>query len=284
MGCCDKNTNKRFNVIRLVAALLVLAFSPLYGGAQEPETPVRPTPDTIPSFMIEAGSPEHSGVVPEGVESPTGWSSYAPLYRSLESWHVSRSFAVSSRDVSPEIASWSGGSIYASGAATHLPGMMGVESGRLNFSQSAGAVTFTAWAEAMKYGYFRGLQSGWGFGGAVDYRINDRWSVTLFGEYYSPVHPLTPGMAESMALPRFGGYASYNFSDHWGIRVGAQSSRSLITNRWETSPIVMPYYRINRKVSLGIDVGGILYNAVRSYIESRDNRHGPMPMGGPRPR
>ncbi len=284
MGCCDKKSNKRFNAVRLVAALLVSAFSPLYGGAQEPGHPVRPKVDTIPSFMIEADSPEQSEPVPDGVMPPAAGSSYAPLYRSLEPWHVSRSFTVGSRDVSPEIVSWNGGSISASGAATLLPGMMGIESGRLNFSQSAGAVTFTAWAEAMKYGYFRGLQSGWGFGGTLGYRINDRWSVTLFGEYYSPVHPLTPGMAESMSIPRFGGYASYNFNDHWGISVGAQASRSLFTNRWETSPIVMPYYRVNRKVSLGIDVGGILYNAVRSYIESRDSRHEPVPMGAPRPR
>ncbi len=86
--------------------------------------------------------------------------------------------------------------------------------------------------------------------------------------------PLTPGMAGFANAPVIGGYASYNINDHWGISVGAKTTRSLVTNRWEAQPIVMPYYRVNDKVSIGADVGGIIYGLIRSYMDSRDDRHG----------
>lgn len=277
------NINGRLNAARMVVILLLMPVLSFHTEAQQPEQPVRQDPDTLPSFMIEAEKPDYRCSVPEGLPPSPDFYTYASQYKSLMPWHVSRQFSIAPQTISPSVASWETGRIYASGSTTSMPGMMGIESGRLNVSQSAGPVTFTVWAESIKYGYFRGLQTGWGFGGTLDYRISDRWSVTLFGNYYSPVHPLTPGMAESMSIPRFGGFASYNFSEHWGISVGAQTSRSLVTNQWETRPIVTPYYRINSKVNIGVDIGDILYNVVRSYIDRRDSRHGPPAMNMPRP-
>ena len=37
-------------------------------------------------------------------------------------------------------------------------------------------------------------------------------------------------------------------------------------NRWEAQPIVMPYFRFNGKDEIGLDIGGIMYNLLRSNI------------------
>lgn len=240
-------------------------------------------PGSVPSFMVPAG---------EGEISPTAADSYLHSvmeydrmmmpYRRL--WNPARAIEVPYSG--PSLFSWPGGMVTASSSTVSMPGMMAVESGGLNFVGNYGPVTLSAGVTAAKYGYFRGLQTSYGFNARIDYRINDRWSLTLFGSYYTNVHPLTPAMAGYMNVPLFGGYASYNFSDHWGISVGAQANRSLVTNRWEAQPIVMPYYRFNKDVSIGVDVGGILYNLLKDYVDDNNGRaYGPppSPSGPPRP-
>ncbi len=182
------------------------------------------------------------------------------------------------------IVAWQGGSFSASGVRMSMPGMMGVESGSLNFSQSFGRLSLSASASATKYGYYRGLQTGYGISGSVSYRISDRWSVTAFGSYCTSLHPATMAMAEYMDVPNFGGYVSYDINEHWGVDMGARATRSLVTNRWEAQPIVRPYYKINGKAAIGVDVGGILYNIVSDYVNRHNHGPGINPtMGPPRP-
>lgn len=190
-------------------------------------------------------------------------------------------------DMPTSLFGWSGGSIAASGSRTSMPGLMGIESGRISANQSFGNLTLTAWVGADKYGWFRELETSYGVGGSATYTFSPRWSATIFGEFYTPTRqPLTPAIAEIMNTSRFGGYASYNFNDHWGISIGAQAIRSCVNNHWEARPIVTPYYRINKSVSIGIDVGGILYNVAKDYIDSKNRNSYPpsgAPVGGGRP-
>lgn len=264
--------------LRLLTAVAVMSVL-LSAHAELPDSMVNVGTDTVPSFMIPGGV----GIAPVSGMSPTSdlpIEMRTPALWRDRPWEMPRS-CIATLSQSPTVASWQGGGVYGSGGSVSMPGMMGVESARLNFSQTVDNVTFTAWGGAVKYGYFRGLQTSYGFGGSLDYRISDRWSVTLFGSYYSSVHPLTPAMAGFMNVPNFGGYASYNINEHWGISVGAQATRSLVTNRWEAQPIVTPYYRFNEKVAIGVDVGGIIYNIARELIDSRHN--GGRPSGGPMP-
>lgn len=275
----------------VVSAMAITFLMPRAANPENPEVPPIGTSDSIPSFMLPSGSPEQ----PKIGDSPFPTAGNVRDMYDIENWkerpwEMPR-WCIKSLTQSPSIATWGNGAIYADGGVMEFPGLMGVESGRLNLQQTFGPVTITAWAGATKYGYFRGLQTSYGFGGSIDYRISDRWSVTLFGLYHTPLHPLTPAMAEGMNPNRFGGYASYNFNDHWGISVGAQATQSMVANRWEAQPIVMPYYRVNEKVNIGVDVGGIIYNVAKDYIEGRNNggpvgspviappRSGPPPVG-----
>lgn len=180
---------------------------------------------------------------------------------------------------------WQNAVLHVSGASESLPGLMGIEQGTIGFSQTFGRLSLDAFASATHYGYFRGIQTSYGFGGSLSYQLTDRLSLTVFGSYYTNTHPLTPAMAGYMNASAFGGYASYDISDHWGISVGAQTTRSTVTNRWETQPIVMPYYKINKNAAIQVDVGGILYNMIRSKTGGyrRGNPTIGPPVGGPPP-
>ena len=162
-----------------------------------------------------------------------------------------------------ELTAWSGGAIVGGISGTDLPGLMAIEQGNLSFIQEFGPVTLTAYGEAIKYGFFNGLRTSYGFGGSLTWQASDRLSLTLFGSYYTSPGPMSPAMAGYASIPTFGGYLDWSFSDRWGVKVGAKSYRSMMTGRWEAQPIVMPYYRINAKASVGVDVGGILYNVIK---------------------
>jgi hypothetical protein len=173
----------------------------------------------------------------------------------------------------PYIFRWHTGGLYGAAASVSMPGLMAVESGRLTFEQELGQFTLSVYGEALKYGYFRGLTSSYGFGGSVTYRASDRLSLTLFGSYYSPMGALTPAMAGYMNVPSVGAYADYSFSDRWGVKAGVQSYRSMVTGRWETQPMVMPYFKISPQHSIGLDVGGMLYQIIKSAAYDKNDTY-----------
>lgn len=266
--------NDAYTYCRAITVALLLPFAAMMRGQTErPDSvSVTVTPaDSVPSYMLPVEHPEMS------YRAEPRWE-YSPEY--IEAISAVRASMPPIKSVrvdvpgAANVASWQGGGITAQGSSSSLYGMAGIESGSVNLNQSFGPVTVNAYVSADKMGYFRGLRTSYGIGGSVDYRINDRWSVTVFGAYYTGGMPLTPGMGGFANAPVIGGYASYNINDHWGISVGAKTTRSLVTNRWEAQPIVMPYYRVNDKVSIGADVGGIIYGLIRSYMDGRDDRHG----------
>lgn len=276
-----------YNPNRHIAAatlFVVVCLCSLTARGERPDTLGIRQPDLeIPSFMI----PHPIDSIAGGSISPGSPLPYANFRSYLPDYN--RSFAGERFSIEPfdfrtdiptSLFGWSGGSITASGRQTSMPGLMGIESGRISVDQTLGNLMLTAWIGADKYGWFRGLETSYGLGGSATYTFSPRWSATVFGEFHTMTHPLTPAIAEMMNSSRFGGYASYNFNDHWGVSVGAQAIRSLVTNRWEARPIVTPYYRINKSVSIGIDVGGILYNVAKDYIDSK-NRGNYAPAGAP---
>lgn len=161
------------------------------------------------------------------------------------------------------IHSWDTGSIYASGAAIPIPGAMGIEAGTLNLRQDFGALSLHLYGGASKYGYFRGLDTHWNFGGDATYRFNDQWSITAFGGYSTSGGLPQPALAGFYDTPSIGAFLDYRFAEKWGVRMGVRSERSMFSGRWETRPIVEPYFMLGGQ-PIGIDVGGILYELFRS--------------------
>lgn len=157
------------------------------------------------------------------------------------------------------IASWSAGGIYASGSRQEMPGLMNMDSGAINLWQQFGNLTFEAYGDATKYGYFRGLATHWSYGGSITYKISDNLSLTGFGIYSTASGGFSPAMSGYIGTTNFGGYFDFGFSSKFGVKVGAQTYHSIVENRWRTQPMVMPYFKLGGS-DIGIDVGGILYN------------------------
>ena len=169
-----------------------------------------------------------------------------------------------------QIVDWRNGGISAAMSSTSMPGLMGVESGSLWLHQSVGALTFAASADAIKYGYFGGLETQYGFSGSLTYDINEQFSATLFGSYYTAPHGfMAPSALGYVAMPTVGGFVDWRINDRCGVEMGAQGYRSTLTRKWEIQPMLTPYFRVGKKTKLGIDVGGILYGIIESKLAKR---------------
>lgn len=183
----------------------------------------------------------------------------------LDNPEIARRFAFTAPSMSPYIAAWSSGVVWGAGGAEHYPGMMGVESATLGVTQQFGRVSITAYGSAAKYAYFRGLSTQWSFGGSMTWQFADRLSLTLFGNYSTRAYApgMSPGIAEMISRPSFGGYMSWDITDRFGVDVGVASQRNMM-NHYEVRPIVAPYYRVG-DAKISVDVGGIVYEAIRSH-------------------
>ncbi len=182
-----------------------------------------------------------------------------------------------------QIAAWTHGGLTGFTSSQSMPGMMAIESGRLSVHQNIGDFTFSLYGEADKYGFYHGLQTSLGVGASMSYDINDRFGITMFGSYYTPVRAMHPAMAGYVNIPTFGGFVDYRISNRWGVQVGAKSYRSMMTQRWETQPIVMPYFRLSKNKSIGVDLGGILYQVMRTTGGKRHIGNPTLPPPVPRP-
>lgn len=181
---------------------------------------------------------------------------------------------------SPGVATifgWDSGIITASGSRSQMPGLMAIESGLVNLNQQFGRWGISVGAQANKYAGFRFLHTQYGINASISYRISDRVRLETFGCFYFDKTPreasglplyLSPGIAGYYNSSAFGGFADISINDHWGIMVGAQAERQMHTGNYRVEPIATPYYRINKKVSIGLPVGQILYNILDNYLDS----------------
>lgn len=115
---------------------------------------------------------------------------------------------------------------------------------------------------AIKYHLSNLKQSGQSFGllGSATYLPTEKLHISIFGCY-------TPNNIYNFNNSYYGTTIGYEFSERVGIEVGVQRYYDA-QNGWKTVPIFIPYYKFE-KFDLGIDIGGILYEIVRSIKDNK---------------
>ena len=80
-----------------------------------------------------------------------------------------------------------------------------------------------------------------------------------------------------MSTNVYGASMSFDMSERFGMEVGVQRYYDAMRGRWETVPIVIPYYRFE-KFTLGLDVGGLVYELLRDLVFDKRDNSGPTIM------
>lgn len=147
--------------------------------------------------------------------------------------------------------------LYGYGSQSTLPGIGRINEASLmyrydinDFWEIQGGVNMT------KYNFPFSIGQAFGATGTLIYRPTDKLSIRAFGTY-------APTSAYGFYMNRYGGTIGYEFNDRWGVEVGAERMYDPMRKSWDTRPIAIPYYKFN-KTKIGLDVGGILYEIVRS--------------------
>ena len=61
----------------------------------------------------------------------------------------------------------------------------------------------------------------------------------------------------------------------FGVEGGVRRSFDAVTGRWETLPVVAPYYNVNGKFRLQFDTGPLIHKLLREAIYGREGRGNP---------
>ena len=179
---------------------------------------------------------------------------------------------------------WRGSAVIVSGGADSMPGLLDHESGALTLYQDLGRWSFSASALADKYrmvgmGF---LQTRYGVGGTVGYRLNDAISLHAFGYYYPNSSLISPAVNPYLGTTNFGGFADIQLHKNFGVDAGVRRYLNPMTGQWVTDPIVSPYIKFNNGQKFGFDFGHMLKNLIWGKQDQMMPR-GPVRMPPPQP-
>ncbi|MDE5887951.1 MAG: hypothetical protein K2H46_10245 [Muribaculaceae bacterium] len=179
------------------------------------------------------------------------------------------------------IPTWKNGAFMASGSISSYPGLMDIHKGSVGLIQNFGNLTIYAGGEANKYGYFNGLHTQYGINGTIQYNFSPRLALIGYATYYFGKKPLMangmpmpPAMMGYYSVSKFGATVDYQLNETFGLIVGGEAVQQFGTNRYRFEPIVTPTVKIG-KVRIGLPVGQIVNDMIRSHIEERRNRRVP---------
>ena len=159
--------------------------------------------------------------------------------------------------------------VYGSGSQYTLPGIGRMNNASLLFQYDLNQyVTFSGGMNVTKYNFAFNTGQVFNSYGTMTYRPNERLRISAFGSY-APANPY------GFFNTSYGATVGYDFSDRFGMEVGVQRHYDPMRRKWETIPIVVPYYKFD-KFELGMDVGGIVYEILRNVIEN--NRQSGSPV------
>lgn len=155
---------------------------------------------------------------------------------------------------------WRGAALGVYGGTDHMPGLMDRSTGALALHQNFGRLHLTLSANANKYWMpmQNSLFTQYGIGGHASFDVNDWLSLHAFGNYYANNLHASPAISPYAFSTTYGGYADVRFSDHWGTYLGAQRYLNPMNGRWETEPIVTPYYKFDNGAKIELPVGPLL--------------------------
>ena len=159
---------------------------------------------------------------------------------------------------------WKGGAVAVYGANDHMPGLVDISTGRLALHQDFGRFHLTLSANANKYWLPMQsvLTSQYGLGGHLSFDVSESVSLHAFGNYYFTDLRTSPAVSPYAYSTSFGGYADIRFSDHWGANLGAQSYVNPLNGRWQTEPIVTPYYKFDNGAKIELPLGPLIRQAI----------------------
>lgn len=166
------------------------------------------------------------------------------------------------------------GAVLGAGEQTTLPGIGRINEASLGYRHAFNQkLALQLQVNAMKINMPHTTGQAFSTSGTLFYRPSERVTFKFFGSY-------DIGNSYGMSTHLYGATMSVDMSDRFGMEMGVQRYYDAGRRRWETVPVVIPYYHFD-KFTLGLDVGGIMYEILRNVVFEKQKSNGPT-MAPPR--
>ena len=161
------------------------------------------------------------------------------------------------------------GTVFGSGSQTSMAGIGRFNSASLGYQHIFNEqFELQVRANALKVNMSHITGQAFSTSGAFLYHPSDHVTFKVFGSY-------DIGNSYGMSTHSYGATMSVDMSDRFGMEMGVQRYYDAMSGRWETVPVMIPYYRFD-KFTLGLDVGGIVYEILRNVVFDKNRG-----IGGP---
>ena len=180
-------------------------------------------------------------------------------------------------DTNPYSRDWSSGGVitrvgnaYLTGAGSHTtyPGMGNMASASVAFTMPMGdRFQFTAGVTGSKYHFDRSAWNDYGVFGNASFRLNDRFSLNAFGQYYVNQQYHSIAAMPFLGSSSYGGTLGWRASDDFSLDVGARRIYDPYTGRWRTLPIVQPTINLFG-AHISFDAGPLIYQLLDGLLGS----------------
>ena len=161
------------------------------------------------------------------------------------------------------------GTVFGSGSQTSMAGIGRFNSASLGYQHIFNEqFELQDRANALKLNMSHITGQAFSTSGAFLYHPSDRVTFKVFGSN-------DIGNSYGMSTHSYGATMSVDMSDRFGMEMGVQRYYDAMSGRWETVPVMIPYYRFD-KFTLGLDVGGIVYEILRNVVFDKNRG-----IGGP---
>ena len=170
-------------------------------------------------------------------------------------------------DTNPYARDWSSGGVitrlggaFLTGAGSHTtyPGMGGMASASVAFTIPIDRLTVTAGVTGSKYHFDRDAWNDYGVFGNASFRLNDRFSVNAFAQYYVNQRFHSVAVMPFLSSSSYGGTLAWRASDNFSLDVGARRLYDPYTGRWHTLPVVQPTITL-LGAPISFDAGPLIY-------------------------
>lgn len=164
------------------------------------------------------------------------------------------------------------GAIIGSGSQDNLIGLGVLNSASIGYMHQFNPRLKMEWnVNTTKFsspGYFN---QSVGLSGNLRYKLADRLTLNTFGSY-------DKDLSTKFAVYNFGASVEMDATEKFGLEAGAQTFYDNWSRRWQTMPIVRPYYKISDDCKIGFDFGPIIKDAIQNAVMKGGNNYGPTIM------
>ena len=134
--------------------------------------------------------------------------------------------------------------IITSRTSTNYYGLGGLSMASANYNLKINeSIVLSAGLYGSKYNLYTNFYNNAGVNGNFKFRLSDRISVNLYGQYSGqPNTRLLPLMTSLYPQSYYGGSFEFKVTDKWGIITGANQEFDVLSRKWVTRPFILPIF------------------------------------------